>query len=133
MTTSPLTDTEKLVAGVMARHGLQLPIEEITADTSMAKDAHIDGIDVYEFVQDLQSCFGDPIRTIPWEDFSDQRASFYGCQVLSFPFWVLWRLVTKPSDERIIPRLGTLDHPQITVRQIAEAIDAGGWQNGRQQ
>ncbi len=124
-----MTPTEKRVAAIMSHYGYELDVEAITPETAMAQDAHIDGIDVDDFVMQLREEFGSTINDIPWLLFSDQRDSARGCMaVMGVPFWLLWRWLTRPKGTSILSRPGTFAHPRLTVAHIARVIDQGRWE-----
>jgi hypothetical protein len=121
-----MTSTEQAVADAMSRHGRQLPVEEITADWAMSQDAGIDGIDVDDFVMDLEARFGSIVSDIPWGRFSDQRASFRGCAVWFAPLWLVWRLFRWPFDGYWVPPPNGGEE-RLTVKHLATVLDAGEW------
>jgi hypothetical protein len=115
-----------LVRVAMSQYGAQLEPSEITDATSMAVDAKIDGLDVYDFVKELEATFGPVVWTIPWGRFSDQRASFYGCQTVLVPFWLLWRLYRWPFDGHWIPPTNGGDE-RLTVGHLTSVLFKGEW------
>lgn len=124
---SALTPQEEHVAVAMAKNGKQLDIAEIGRDTAMSQDAGIDGIDVWEFVCSLGDDYRMVWRQVPWERFSDQRASFYGCSVLVFPFWLLLRILTWPIHrEAPIPAPRRAEE-RLTVGHLAALLERGEW------
>lgn len=127
-----LTETERGVAEVMSRHGMQLDLSEIGPTTAMSQDARIDGIDVDEFVWALEERYGEIVKWIPWGRFSDQRASFRGCACLLVPGWLLWRLVVRKRGEAVVPPPNGGDE-RITVQHIARVIDQGFWSEPEQE
>ena len=131
MSDANLTETERSVAEAMSSCGKRLDLSEIGATTAMSQDAGIDGIDVDEFVCALWRQYGEIVNEIPWQRFSDQRASFRGCGCLLFPGWLLWRLVVRKPGERVIPPPNGGDE-RITVRHIARVIDQGFWSEPEQ-
>ncbi len=122
-----LSPTEALVAQAMAAGGKRVDLATITRDTAMSQDAGIDGIDVWEFVAALGEEHRHIWYRVPWQRFSDQRASFYGWSIIMFPFWLLWRLVTWPLHrEWPIPPLRQADE-RLTVGHLAAVLDRGDW------
>jgi len=121
-----VTPTEEEVARVMSSPERALAFDEITPATIMATDARIDGIDVDDFVADLEAEFGPIVREIPWLRFSDQRASFRGCACVIAPFWLLWRAMLYPINREWVPLPNGAVEP-LTVGHIARVIDAGYW------
>jgi hypothetical protein len=113
----------------MANNGYRLPLAAIGRDTAMCHDAGINGIDVYEFAHDLSEDFAwDRLNTIPWQRFSDQRASFYGCSaVLMFPLWLLARILTWPIHREAPIPGPRLPDERLTVGHIAAVLDRGEW------
>lgn len=79
-----LTPLEEHIAVAMAKNGKQLDIAEIGRDPAMSQDAGIDGIDIWDFVCSLRDDHRIVWQQVPWERFSDQRASYYGCSVMVF-------------------------------------------------
>jgi hypothetical protein len=123
-----VTPTEEKIAEIMTHHGGRLPLVEIRAETAMAQDALIEGLDVDDFVRDLAQEFGDFVREFPWARFSDQRASFRGCiQIASVPIWLLVRLVHRRPGEPVIPVVDSSGLPRLTLGHIAKVIDEGCW------
>ncbi len=110
----------------MSRHGAQLEVDEITKATAMSQDAKIDGIDVHDFVKDLERTFGEIVWTVPWGRFSDQRASFYGCSTALAPFWLLWRLASWPVRGEFLP-LPNGGRERLTVDHLTEVLHGGQW------
>lgn len=121
-----MTPTEEKVARIMSSPERALAFDEITPATIMATDARIDGIDVDDFVADLEDEFGPIVREIPWLRFSDQRASFRGFGCVIAPFWLLWRAMLYPINQEFVP-LPNGGEEDLTVGHIARVIDAGYW------
>ena len=119
-------DIRAAVTIAMSEHGAQLDVAEITDATAMAQDAKIDGIDVYDFGWELKNRFGSVVDTIPWEQFSDQRSSFYGCAVFAVPFWLLWRVLMWPMNREIFPRRGNASE-RLTVGHLTDVFERGAW------
>lgn len=124
----PLSPTQALVAQAMAKNGKRLDIAEIGRDTAMSQNAGIDGVDVWDFVHDLAKAHPDIWEKVPWERFSDQRASFYGCGALVFfPLWLMLRLLTWPVHRQPpIPPLRPAEE-RLTVAHLAAVIGHGAW------
>jgi hypothetical protein len=114
------------VVTAISEHGCQLALNEITDDTAMAQDAIIDGIDVHDFGWALKEQLGDVVDTIPWERFSDQRSSFYGCGVLLFPFWLIARVLMWPINREILRRRDNQSQ-RLTVRHLTDVFERGAW------
>ena len=114
------------VVRAVSEHGCHLGVAEITDETAMAQDAKIDGIDVYEFGWALKDAFGPVADSVPWERFSDQRYSFYGCAVFGAPFWLLWRLLTYPMNREFMPRPSN-NSERLTVRHLTDVLERGEW------
>ncbi len=127
MSGRPLSPTEALIAEAMSRNGHQLDRNPISPTTAMSQDAGIDGIDVYDFASALPSQFSAALDQIPWHRFSDQRASFYGCQVLLVPVWLIYRLTTTGLCGGAVfpkPQGGA---ERLTVEHLAAVLDRGDW------
>ena len=123
----PLSPTQTLVAQAMAKNGKRLDIAEIRRDTAMSQDAGIDGIDVRDFVHDLGEDHRDIWGMAPWGRFSDQRASFYGCNVLLIPVWLLARIATWPVHrDWLIPPPRPVEE-RLTVAHLAAVLERGEW------
>jgi hypothetical protein len=126
-TNTPLSPMEALVAHAMAKNGKQIDLAEIHRHTAMSQDAGIDGIDVWDFVVDLGEEHRDIWGKVPWGRFSDQRASFYGCNVLLFPVWLLARIVTWPVHrDWPIPPPRPVEE-RLTVAHLAAVLERGEW------
>ncbi|QPQ55796.1 hypothetical protein IC614_04195 [Allosphingosinicella flava] len=121
-----MTPTEIAVAETMSRHGFKLPMEQIAPETAMSQDALIDGIDVDDFVWDLEAQFGSVVWSVPWGRFSDQTTSFRGCGCALLPFWTIWRVFWWPFEGRLIP-LPKEAEERLTVRHLAKVLDEGAW------
>lgn len=122
-----LSPTEALVAQAMAASGKRVDLATIKRDTAMSQDAGIDGTDVWDFVVALGKEHEHIWYKVPWDRFSDQRASFYGCNIIVFPFWLLWRLLTWPLHwDWPIPPLRPADE-RLTVGHLAAELDRGEW------
>lgn len=121
-----MAEVGHIVRSAISQFGCQLCSEEITNDLSISHDAKIDGIDVYDFVKELESTFGPVVWTVPWARFSDQRASFYGCQIALVPFWFLWRLLRWPVDGHWLP-LPTGGAERLTVGHLTSVLFRKEW------
>jgi hypothetical protein len=132
-----LEDTEQKVLNATRRH-LQARggdwDSQIGLDDAICQDLMIFGVDIEDYVGELEEDFGKVVWTIPWLHFSDQTSSFRGGGCLFFPPWLVWRLVRRlfvPGP--IIPRADPRNHPyRLTLREIAKIIDEGGWPQDRQ-
>jgi hypothetical protein len=99
-------------------------------DSAISQDAYIFGVDLDDYVAELEKEFGPVVWTIPWLLYTDQTGSARGCRAcIIAPFVIPWMLLKKlvvgPESLHFPdPR----HHPyRLTLRQIADAIDAGGW------
>ncbi|WP_426267458.1 hypothetical protein [Sphingomonas sp. LHG3443-2] len=112
---------------MQARGGWEGAIEPTDA---ISQDLLIFGIDVDDFVQELLNEFGDVVHTIPWLYYTDQTNSYRGCRALFVaPILIPWMLLKKAvmgSDSLSVPDPTSFPH-RLTLREIAAAIDAGGW------
>jgi hypothetical protein len=125
---APLSAMEALVAQAMASCGQCKDIAGIGRDTAMSQDAGIDGIDVWDFGTALGEVHWPVLETVPWERFSDQRASFYGCgSMLYLPVWLMFRIATWPFHrEAPIPPLRPAAE-RLTVGHLAAVLERGAW------
>ena len=100
-----------------------------TAETAVCQDAYISGIDVDDFVGELETHFGKVVWDVPWGRYTDQAGSFRGCGVIVFPFWLLWRLKSKllGGDPVFFLRHPTDFSNRLTLGHLAKVIDAGHW------
>lgn len=91
----------------------------------MSQEGGIDGIDVYEFITSFPEQYKDVLNQVPWSRFSDQSASFYGCEVALVPFWLLHRLVTWPAHRGpLIPKPNG-GSERLTVEHLANVLERG--------
>lgn len=99
-------------------------------DSAISQDAYIFGIDVDDYVDELEKEFGPVVRTIPWLYYTDQTGSARGCRAcLLLPLVIPWMLFKKlifgPNS---LSRPNPRNYPyRLTLRQIADAINNGGW------
>ena len=119
-------DVLAAVKGAVSRNGARLPYDQIDEDIAIARDAHIDGIGVDDFVYDLQDTFGPGVWLLPWGRFSDQRASFRGLGCLLLPFSLMWWLATWPVRGEFIP-LPNGGKEQLTVGHLTDVLYEGNW------
>ena len=126
------SDTEEKVLG--ATRGFLIerggdPQMSLSLDDAVCQDLMIFGVDVEDYVGELEKDLGPVVWSIPWGHFTDQTSSFRGCGILFFPPWFLWRSVRSlVVDGPIIPRANPKQHPhRLTIGDIASAIEAGGW------
>ncbi len=124
--TKTISEVGEIVRETVAQHGCRLESAEITDETTISQDAKIDGIDVYDFVNELEESFGAMVWSIPWSRFSDQRASFYGCQTAIVPFWLIWRLFRWPFDGFWLP-LPNGGEEQLTVGHLTNVFFRQEW------
>ena len=104
--------------------------EDVQLDDSVCQDLMIFGVDVEDYVDELESDFGKVVWTIPWAYYTDQRGSYRGCMAcIVAPVLIPWALL-----KRVFPGFPGLnppdarEHPhRLTLREIAAAIEAGGW------
>ena len=99
-------------------------------ESAISQDAYIFGIDVDDYVAELEREFGQVVYTIPWLLYTDQTNSVRGYRAcLAIPVLVPWLILKRI----ILGRDGVggpdpKSHPyRLTLNHIAEAIDAGGW------
>jgi hypothetical protein len=127
----PQGDTLDRLIKVTERYSLDRPANvPLGPESAISQDAYIFGIDVDDYVADLEKEFGPVVYTIPWLDYTDQTGSVRGCRAcivtpVILPWMLLKKLVLGPESIKIPdPR----HHPyRLTLGQIADAIDAGGW------
>lgn len=101
----------------------------VTASSAVCQDAYIYGVDVDDYVDEMEGEFGDVVWIIPWLRFTDQAAAFRGWGILIFPFWLVGRIASWPFHMgRIIPAPDprTFGH-RLEFEHIAKVIDAGQW------
>lgn len=104
--------------------------EAVSLDDAVCQDLMIFGVDVEDYVSELESEFGEVVWTIPWAYYTDQRGSYRGFTAcLVMPVLIPWALL-----KRIFPGLPGLNPPnprghphRLTLQEVAEVIDAGGW------
>jgi hypothetical protein len=99
-------------------------------DSAISQDAYIFGIDVDDYVAKLDEEFGPVVWTIPWLAYTDQTASSRGCRAciiapVIIP-WLLFKRMVFGSESLPLPDPRHYPH-RLTLRHVAEAIDAGGW------
>ena len=102
----------------------------IGLDAAVCQDLLIFGVDVEEYVWALEEEFGKVVWTIPWRHYTDQTSSFRGCGgcLLFWPWLVLQFIRKILRGGPVIPRPHPREHPfRLTLREISEAIEAGGW------
>lgn len=103
---------------------------QIDLDDSVCQDLYILGLDADDYVEELDREFGDVVWTIPWAHFTDQSGSYRGCSAcIVAPFMIPW-LVLKNIlvGDRSLSGPDPKDFPhRLTLREVAAAIDAGGW------
>jgi len=105
-------------------------VGSIELDDAVCQDLFILGIDTDDFIGELEKEFGAVVWTIPWAHFTDQTGSYRGCAAcIVMPFLIPWMLIKK-----LILGGGSLSRPnptdfphRLTLREVAAAIDAGGW------
>jgi hypothetical protein len=99
-------------------------------DSAISQDAYIFGIDVDDYVAELEKEFGPAVWTIPWLDYTDQTLSARGCRAcIVAPFLIPWLLIKRAIfGSESLPHVDPKNFPhRLTLRDIADAIDAGGW------
>jgi hypothetical protein len=104
--------------------------DEIQLDDAVCQDLLIFGIDVDDYVAILELEFGPVVGTIPWLHYTDQTLCSRGCRACVIaPFLIPWILFKKLAfGPESLPRADPRNYPhRLTLRQVAEAIDAGGW------
>jgi len=113
----------------IAHRGQPDPDFVLSPSSAICQDAAIFGIDVDDYVNELEDTFGPVIRQIPWLRYTDQTASFRGCGCLAFPFWLMARIIIWPFRKgKIIPRANPREFgPRLELQHIAKVIDAGHW------
>lgn len=103
-------------------------------DSAVCQDLLIFGIDVEDYVWLLEDEFGPSVSEIPWMTYTDQTSSFRGCAVAIAPLWLVYRLGRKlVKGGPVIPKPNPRLHPhRLTLREVAEVIDQGGWPSDRE-
>ena len=129
-----MTDTEQRVLDATKRHLIERGGAEdvrVALEDAICQDLMIFGVDVEDYVAELEKEFGKVVWSIPWLHFTDQEGSYRGVRACLFiPFLIPWMILKKAlwgssSLKSTSPR----EHPhRITIAEIAEIIDAGGWQ-----
>lgn len=101
----------------------------VTTKSAVCQEAYIYGVDIDDYVMELESEFGEIVWKIPWLKFTDQTASFRGWGSLIFPFWILWRLLSWPFHlNTIIPASDPRNFgPRLEFWHIAKVLDDGHW------
>ncbi|HET7709615.1 MAG TPA: hypothetical protein VFK50_08815 [Sphingomicrobium sp.] len=102
----------------------------IEPDDAVCQDLMIFGIDVDDFVWELEEEFGPVVWTIPWGDYTDQTNSYRGCRAcVVAPFMIPKLLIEKVIfGDQMPSRPHPKDFPhRLTIKEIAQAIEAGGW------
>lgn len=99
------------------------------SETAVCQDAMIWGIDVDDYVDQLEAEFGNVVRKIPWLHYTDQSFSFRNFEVLFIPFAIVWRLIRWPFlNEPLVRVADPENHPnRLTLSHIASVIDKGEW------
>ena len=104
--------------------------ESVELDDAVCQDLLIFGIDVDEYVGELNSEFGEIVWTIPWGYYTDQTGSYRGCRAcVVAPFlvpWMLFKKVAFGAETLTMPNPKNFPH-RLTLRQIAQVIERGGW------
>jgi hypothetical protein len=99
------------------------------AQSAVCQDAYIFGVDVDDYVAELENEFGQVVWIIPWLRFTDQTSSFRGWRCLAFPFWFLFRLLRLPfRTGPVIPKSDPRNFgPRLELDHIAKIIEQGEW------
>ena len=125
-----MTDTLERLIRVTEEHSTGRPGNfPLNADSAVSQDAYIFGVDVDDYVTRLEAEFGPAVWTIPWLHYTDQRYSHRGWQAcIIAPFLVPWLMAKGALVGRKAIAPDPVNHPyRLTLRQVAEAIDNGGW------
>lgn len=114
-----MADTLRRVVAI-ASHFSGIPEQSLTADSAVAQDLRISGMDVWEFQDALAVEFGAFVHEWPWDRFAGLSEGLGGC----FPFSVLWQLVSWPFR-------GSFEYPsefeRLELGHIAAVIKKGEW------
>ena len=102
---------------------------QLTAHSAICQDAYIFGIDVDDYVYELEEEFGKVVLLIPWLRFTDQTASARGFGCLLFPFWLMYRLARLPfTGGPVIPESDPKNFgPRLELGHVAAVIEKGEW------
>ena len=126
---STLVRLVKITDAFVANRGH--PNEEFAAraDSAVCQDAWIFGVDVDDFVHELDKEFGSVVWQIPWGTYTDQTASFRGWGVFAFPFWFVARVAKCiVCGGLIVPRPNPSEFPRrLELRHVAAVIEKGEW------
>lgn len=99
-------------------------------NTAICQDAMIFGIDVEDYVAELENEFGEFVWQIPWGNFTDQTFSFRGCGTALLPFHLIWRMIRWSFvGGEIIPKPDPKNFPKrLELAHIAKVIDQARWE-----
>ena len=126
-----MTDTLDRLIELTERHSKGRPGNfPLGPDSAISQDAYIFGIDLDDYVSELEAKFGPAVWTIPWLHYTDQTGSARGCRAcIVAPVVLPWMLLKKLFlGAEALKMPDPRNHPyRLTLRQIADAIDAGGW------
>ena len=131
--TDSATETRVLAATrrYLAERGGGEP--SINLDDAVCQDLMIFGVDVEDYVEELEKDFGPVVWSIPWGHYTDQTGSYRGCGAcLIAPFLIPWMAFkTAFFGAKSLNQPHPREHPhRLTLREVAAAVDAGGWQGG---
>jgi hypothetical protein len=97
-----------------------IPVQSLSANSAVAQDIRIYGMDVWEFEEALTSEFGIAAHDWPWHRFAELSEGLGGC----FPFTLLWQLLSWPFR-------GSFGYPsefeRLELGHIAAVIEKGEW------
>lgn len=126
---SSLLSVLEITSRYIANRGHPHPDFSLSPQSAVCQDAYIFGIDVDDYVHELEEAFGPVVRQIPWLRFTDQAGSFRGFGCLLVPFWLMTRLVLWPFRRgKVMPRVNPKAFgPRLEMQHIAKVIDTGHW------
>ena len=99
-------------------------------ESAISQDVDLYGLDVDDYVSELEEEFGSVVRTIPWLHYTDQTGSVRGCKAcVVAPVWIPWILLKVAFLGKASLKLPEPENypRRLTLAQIAQAIDDGGW------
>lgn len=94
--------------------------DRLTPASAIDQDIGISGGDVEDLAEALAQEFGDQVWQWPWQRFAllDEGISLFA------PFWLVWRLITRPIRGRFFD---PSPFERLELGHIAKVIEAGHW------